>query len=514
MSMAAKSLPAIGLVRACEDPELLGKVPWFPAQLEVLAAVEQCRRTVVVAGRRSGKSRISAALLVWSALLRPQLRRYVTPDEWISFAACATSKDQGRIVLAACKQLVAGSPVLAGMVESEVSDALLFKNQSVIEVFPCSSRTTRGNPLGALALDELAFFTSVQDGEQAASEVHRALVPSLAQFGDDRRLLMCSSPNGSNFFKERYDAAVHQVAAAGEAGQRVSVAALKRATWEIRPDIGQETYDEERLTLGDEAFEAEFGGSFLAGVSALLSEADIRLCITLPGDLSPREIKGAVVGMDVGYRRDRSAAVVLGVDHLDESRLRVAAIRTWAPAQDLSQGTEAHAEMVLAGVAELALEYDAMVVGDTYESATTSARLQQHGVHVELSGSGGGVKGRMYRELAMRVRLGQIELPDHELLIAELRRLRVNYRGTSPSIENPRVGDSHGDVSEALARAVFQLSGDAGGSLPAAVPTTPVRPGAIAGTEDYRYGYDPDSFEAEDRARGAGGGGSDPYGFG
>jgi len=507
---------AIGLVAACKDPKLLGRVPWFRAQLDILAAIEESRRTVLVAGRRSGKSRMSAALLVWSALLRPGLRRYVTEGEWISFACCATSKDQGRIVLNAAKQMVSKSPVLAPMIEREVADALYFRNGSVIEVFPCSSRTTRGNPIAALVLDELAFFTSVDEGEQAAAEVHRALTPSLAQFGADRRLLLCSSPNGDNFFKERFDLALEQQDAVQADGSGVPVTALKLATWEVRGDLAEDVYDEERIALGDELFQAEFGAAFLASGSALLSEADIRQCVTLAGDLSPREIQGAVVGMDVGYRRDRSAAVVLGYDWKDEDVLRVAAVRTWAPAQDLSQGTEAHAEMVLAGVAELARQYDATVYGDTYESETTRARLQRHGVHVELTSSAGGVKGRMYRELAMRVRLGQIELPDFPLLIAELRRLRVSYRGTSPSVENPRVGDSHGDVGEALARAVFHLAEGGGENAPFGESTPPAASSVVGGYAAERgegSAYDPESYAVEDAERGAGSS-DDPYGFG
>ncbi len=489
----------------------MGTVPWFPGQLEIIAAVEDARQSVVVAGRRSGKTRISAAMLTWMALLQPHLRKFVTEGEWISFTCVATSKAQAGIVLSACKQLVSQSPVLSGMVQSELADALLFKNLSVIEVAPCSSRTTRGNPIAGLVLDEMAFFIDATSGDRAAEEVHRAMSASQVQFLEHRRLLMCSSPNGSNFFKDRFDRAVARQASA-------PVVAVKRATWDIRPDIGQGVYDEERESLGPELFSAEFGAEFLASGAALLSEADIRACVTLAGDLSPREVAGAVVGMDVGYRRDRSAAVVLGFDHTQENLLRVAAIRTWAPAQDLSQGTEAHAEMVLAGVADLAKEYNAMVVGDTYESQTTSARLQAHGVMVELTGTGAGVKGRMYRETAARIRLGLIQLPDHELLVAELRRLKVRYGGASPSIENPRVGDSHGDIGEALARAVFHLSEGTGGSPVYAAPTVPPRAGAVAGTDrevGYQgsYGHDFDSFAEEDRRAGRGGRGDDPFGY-
>jgi hypothetical protein len=461
-------LPAgpVGLVQAATDERLLGKVPLFPMQLEILAAVEGSTRTVLVAGRRAGKSRISALMLVWMALLRPDLRRYALDGEWISFACCATSRDQGKIVLNAAKQAVVQSPLLASLVEREVSDAIFFKNGSVIEAFPCSSRTTRGNPIAALALDEFAFFQTTDEGPAAAVEVHRALTGSMVQFQKDRKVLICSSPNGDNTFRQMYEAAAEHEDELVDAGETPLVTALKLATWEVRPDIPQSVFDEERVALGDELWQAEFGAVFLASGGALLSESDIRGCVTLAGDLDPREITGAVVGMDVGYRRDRSAAVVLGYDHKQPDLLRVASVRTWAPAQDLSQGTEQHAEMVLSGVADLARTYGGVVFGDTYESETTRSRLQRHGASVELTSSAGGVKGAMYRELAMRIRLQQIELPDHPELIAELRRLRVNYRGSSPSVENPRVGDSHGDIGEALARAVFHLAeGGAGGAV-------------------------------------------------
>jgi hypothetical protein len=181
---------------------------------------------------------------------------------------------------------------------------------------------------------------------------------------------------------------------------------------------------------------------------------------------------------------------------------------------DLSEGTQAHAEMVLSEVARLAHQYGGRVFGDTYEAETTRSRLERHGASVELTSSAGGVKGAMYRELAMRVRLGQIELPDHPLLIAELRRLRVSYRGSSPSVENPRVGDSHGDVGEALARAVFHLAEEGGGGGAFAMPT--VRPPANTIAGEYARQVaggadDPDSFAAEDAAEGRGGGGWDDW---
>ena len=52
-----------------------------------------------------------------------------------------------------------------------------------------------------------------------------------------------------------------------------------------------------------------------------------------------------------------------------------------------------------------------------------------------------------------------------------MRRLRISYRGAHPTVENPRHGDSHGDVAAALAMAVFHISSEDSGGAVFAAPT-------------------------------------------
>ena len=371
--MASKvKLPSAGLVEAVTDKKPLGGVSLLPVQMEVVEFMAWCTRVVLVAGRRSGKTRLSALLLVWSALLRPELREYVTPGELIYNVAVATNRQQARLTLGFARRIVSQSPVLAPLLESATEDALYFRNDSAIVAFPCTSAGRRGWPIAAPALDEFGWFTGVEEGERAAEAVYGAMNPSLAQFGDERRMIICSSPNGENELKKQFDATNRMEAE----DEHATVAAFQLSTMEVRPDLPASVFDQERLALGDERFAQEFGAEFLTGVSSLLSDADIRLCVTLGGDLSPQEITGAVVGLDVGYRKDRSAAVVCGFDHKDPNLLRVAAIRFWEPAADLSQGVERHAEMVLSEVAQLARTYGATIYADTYESETTRSRLR------------------------------------------------------------------------------------------------------------------------------------------
>ncbi len=58
-----------------------------------------------------------------------------------------------------------------------------------------------------------------------------------------------------------------------------------------------------------------------------------------------------------------------------------------------------------------------------------------------------------------------LELYEEPDLVAELRRLRTRYAAGRASVENPRVGGSHGDIAQALALAVYELDRHGGGSL-------------------------------------------------
>jgi hypothetical protein len=286
------------------------------------------------------------------------------------------------------------------------------------------------------------------------------MAPSLGQFAEHRRLIISSTPNGEGEFQRQFDMAL----AAQDRGE--SVVVFQRPTWDCNPVLPAGLYDEERIALGGQ-FDGEYGAEFLASGSALLSDEEIRSCVVTGGDLSPHEGVGWVCGADFAWRRDRSAAVIVGYDPDQPTVLRVGAIRTWEPAQDLSEGTEGHQQMVLRQVAQLAHAYGATIYCDPHESVTVKDKLERLGSHAQMVPTGAGVKGLLYRELASKVRLQQISYPDHPLLIGELRRLKVKYTGPSMTVENPRAQGGHGDVANGLAMATYQLRREGGsGAMP------------------------------------------------
>ena len=459
---------SVGLVKAVTDRALLGGAfkPW-DRQRELLAGVEEHVLSVWCIGRRSSKSFCGGLALTWGATLRPELREYVLPDERVFHVAIAANQTQAKVVLDSARRAVHGSRLLAPLVEREDRDAIHFRNGNTVAAFVCSARTTRGFPIASLDLDEFAWFQTTEEGPQAAATVYTATTPSLSQFGEHRRLIISSTPNGEGEFKRQFDNAL----AAQDAGESVIV--FQFPTWEVNPTLDQGVYAEARRALGPQ-FEAEYGASFLASGSALLSDADIRACIVSAGDLDPSEGRDWVCGADFAFRRDRSAAVIVGRDLSDPRLLRVGAIRTWDPPTDKSEGTEGHRELVLSEAASLARHYGATIYADTYESDTIRGKLRRFGAFAQTIATGAGVKGTLYRELAEKVKLGEIQYPDHPLLIGELRRLKASYQGRFMTVENPRREGGHGDVAASLAMAVYRMrqEGATGGQ--------PLRPGTAS----------------------------------
>src|SRR5213080_2104796 len=109
----------VGLLAACDDPQLFG-FPLWPRQRDLLAAVEAGPRMHVWAlGRRGTKSTMKALVGLWCCLLRPELLTCLRRGERGWAVGIATNLRQARLIVHAARSIVAASPVLADALESE-----------------------------------------------------------------------------------------------------------------------------------------------------------------------------------------------------------------------------------------------------------------------------------------------------------------------------------------------------------------------------------------------------------
>lgn len=447
----------VGLVQACDDPDLFGVELW-PAQRRWLEAIEEGPAThVVAAGRRAGKSLGQAVTGLWFATLRPDLRQYLRRGERGYVVAVATNLRQSRRLVETARSIVEASPVLAPLVVSATDDEITFSTGMTFSAFPCTSRGGRGWPVACLLLDELAHFIDTE-GNSAAESVVRALVPSTAQFGAAARVVACSTPWGSSgAFAELFQRAV--------SGELEDAKAHHATTAAANPTISAEFLaSEERRD--PEAFKAEYLGQFIGSGGAFFDPDNIAAAVTLPGELRPDDGVDWVAGLDPAFSSDPFGLVIVGHDPGDWRRLVVGLVRSWRPAPRKAATLEESRELedaVLGEVASVIGLFGARAVTDQYKAAGVVDRLRRYGVAVTAEPMTAPTKDAAFGFLRGRLNEASLELYAHEDLLRELRAVRTRYSAGRSSVVLPRIGGSHCDLAQALAVAVFAIDRFGGG---------------------------------------------------
>ncbi|MEO7329123.1 MAG: hypothetical protein ABI193_11120, partial [Minicystis sp.] len=130
----------------------------------------------VIAGRRGGKSRLAALLVVFLACFR---RYELAPGERGVAMVIAADRRQARVVFRYVCALFDAVPMLAAMVTHRTSEALHLANDISVEVHTASFRTVRGYTIVAAVLDEVAYWPSDESANPDA-EIVAAVRPGMA----------------------------------------------------------------------------------------------------------------------------------------------------------------------------------------------------------------------------------------------------------------------------------------------------------------------------------------------
>jgi len=447
------ALPRVGLVEACEDPQLLG-LPLWPAQRRALAAADRggVRTHVWCQGRRSAKSTSMELLALWSCLLRPELRGFLRPRERGYAVAVAPNLRQSRRLIGDASEIVRASPLLASMLENETADELAFANGMTFAAFPCTARGGRGWPIFALLLDEAAWFVADEtEGFQTADQVWRALAPATAQFGAEARIVVGSTPYGTDgFFPTLYQQAT--------SGEFPDMVAQHATTAEANPTIDRAFLEQERAR-DPEGFRAEYEAEFVGSGGAFFDPLAVSEAVADRGELPPGAGTGWVAGLDPAFSDDAFAVAIVGIDRGDTGRLVLGAVRSWKAERRKPGSLEEvrqREDAVLREVAEFCNLYGASAVTDQYKAAGVVDRLRRFGVAVRTVAMTGPTKTAVFRETRARFSDGTLELYAEAELLAELRRVRRRFTGAGRSeVHLPRVGGSHCDRAQALALATW-----------------------------------------------------------
>ena len=143
-----------------------------------------------VAGRRSGKSRMAAALAVFIALFQDHSAKLAKGEQGFILTIAPTQK-QARLVFDYARAFIELSPIMAKQIDRILADEIRLVGGITIGIHPCSFRSIRGRTLLGCVFDESAYWRD-ESSAVPDMEVYRSVLPALASTGG--ALVGISSP--------------------------------------------------------------------------------------------------------------------------------------------------------------------------------------------------------------------------------------------------------------------------------------------------------------------------------
>ena len=447
---------AIAIDEALTNPKLLGNAlghvsswsTWLTAlraayglpldqqQREVFRSIaggrqpptERTNELWVIAGRRGGKSRISAAIAVHAALLQ---KHKLAPGEVGYVLVLSQSVLQATVVLDYCLAFIQGSPILQQQLQSFTATEIRLAGNLVISVHPNSYRSVRGRTLICAIFDETSQWRD-QDSALPDSECFRAVMPGL--LSTHGLLIGISTPYAKRGllyqkFKDHF-------------GKDGDVLVLRGSSITFNPTLSQAAIDR-ALADDPEGMVAEYDAEFRTDTSAFLSEADVDRAIDFdrPTELPPRGDLRYFGFADVsGGRHDASA---LAIGHREGERVIIDVIRAAPSPHD--------PQVVTAEYAALLKQYHLHhVTGDNFSQEWVVAAFASNNIIYEKAEW---PKSKLYLEALPTFARGLISLPDLKPLRRELLLLeRRTHVGGKDTVDHGRGGSD--DLVNCVAGAI------------------------------------------------------------
>lgn len=397
----------------------------------------------IVAGRRSGKSRIAAAVAAYTAALAPT--DHLAPGETGTVLVCATTREQARVVFDYVVALFE-VPALRPLVVEQTAESLTLRHRVRVEVRSSNFRSVRGMTLLAAILDEVAFL---RDESSAVPDVelYRAIRPALATTGG--LLLGISSPwaqRGLLWSKYR----THH----GVDGDPVLTWQAPSTT--MHPGLSAALIAEAHED-DPEAAAAEWDATFRSDLESYVSTAVLD-AVTTPGIVERPPVPGvayeAFLDAAGGAGRDSFAAAVAHAEpRADGAPLLVLdAVREVRPPFD-----------PLAVAGELAVflkEYGITVAqSDKFAGAWVTQAFDRHGVVIVQDAE---PKAAIYLAALPILTAQRADLLDLPRLRHQLAGLERRRRAGGRDIVDHMPG-GHDDLANAVAGALTRAAAHAGG---------------------------------------------------
>jgi hypothetical protein len=379
----------------------------------------------VIAGRRSGESRMAGAIAVHVAAL---VDHHLARGETGTVLVLSATRGQARTVFKYCIGYLEAAPLLAREIESITQDEIRLRNGVVIATHVNNYRSVRGRTILCAICDEISFWHD-DTSANPDKEVIRALTPALVHSGGT--LCCISTPyRRLGLLWERYRAHFGQ--------DSEDVLVVQGASTAFNPTLKQKMID--RAIADDpEGAEAEWNAQFRADIASFLDDELITSAVRPgPRELPPRREHSYHCFIDASGGKSDSYCMTIG--HREGETFIADIVIGQPPKFNPAEVTERFAQVVHAyGIRR--------VTGDNYGAEWVATAWRSHGLGYDRSDL---PASQLYQECVPLFTREQISIPDHPQLIRHLRLLeRRTSRMGKDAITHPPGG--HDDFANSLA---------------------------------------------------------------
>lgn len=390
------------------------------------------RELWVIAGRRSGKDSIAAAIATVAGL--GDHEAHLRPGERATIMCLASDRAQGKIVHRYIRANLNENPLLAPLVARETEETIELEGRAEVVVSANSFRAVRGRAIVCAIFDEVAFWRD-ENSATPDIETYNAIEPSLATLPGAMLIGISSPYRRSGLLFERW------VNFYGKDDDDVLV--VRGASRLFNPTLPQTLIDR-ALKRDPEAAGAEWLAEWRADIADFVSR-DVVEAVVVHGVFERAPQYGRVYCAFTDPSGGSSDSMTLAVAHLDAAGVaQLDALREVRPPFS--------PEAVVADFAALLRLYGvSRVCGDRYAGEWPRERFAVHGVRYETADK---PKSDLYRDALPLLNSGKVVLLDHPRLVAQLCGLeRRTSRGGRDSIDH-RPGE-HDDVANAAVGALL-----------------------------------------------------------
>ncbi len=380
------------------------------------------RRCVVFAGRRSGKSNVTSAIGLGTALFADT--SMLKPGEVGHVMVVSPTRDQSSSIMNYAEGMASASPLIARRISGRTAETLSLNDGRVaLTVNAASHRTTRGKTLLSAIIDEA---TQLRDSESATPDVElvRALTPGLLST-DGTLWVISSAYRKAGWMYDQWKQHFGQ--------DTDDVLVIQAATFDLNLTITEESI---LAAIADdpEANRAEYLSEHRDDIGSLIDDATVEAAINYgrPAELPfiREDMKQVTFFADISGGRHDASTLCGGFKDRDGNFIPIGLWGRDAPHDPAA---------VIAEFAAIIKRYGAhRVVSDNYAGTFVSGNFERHGIKFTRSSM---VKSTIYLESVPHFMQGKVELIDHKKALRELRLLerRVSKSGRD-TVDHPKNG--------------------------------------------------------------------------